>query len=67
MNARNNLMNNHYHTPKLIDGFADQIYPYPQIFLARGEGHILVAILPPLVGGMRDDTLDREEMDAWRQ
>jgi len=51
--------------PEPIDGFADQIYPHPQIFLARGEGHILVAIFPPLVGGEHNDT--SEEMDTWRQ
>ena len=53
--------------PEPIDGFADQIYPHPQIFLARGEDHILVAIFPPLVAGERNDTSDRKEMDAWRQ
>ena len=60
-------MNYHYNRAKHIDGFADQIYPCPQIFLAGGGGHILVTILPPLVGGTRDDTSDREEMDVCRQ
>jgi hypothetical protein len=65
-NSPMNARWNHYNRPEPIDGFADQLYPHPQIFLARGEGHILVAIFPPLVAGERNDTSDRKEMDAWR-
>jgi hypothetical protein len=44
-------MNSNYNRPRQTGGLADPIYPYPHIFLARGEGNILVAILRPLFGG----------------